>query len=255
MRSAIEHAQDPIPPPASSTNPAVPAFRFSPQVTPGFVCPDCNLIFDGVRRSAPPAENAAGLGGELALVDDTGGHRKVSGAMAQTATQSLTFGPSRCGASRRWSQGDDPPARGLRQLGIEIRRVPGARPARRHRRFHVMNGAKSLPEIFTKRVAQTSDPLVVVHGISVDRSSREIVVRDPASFNLPGIVYDRGVGRLRWLRTARAAACVPGSACDIDCGVAEIGAMASRRSSKVTLSDPGAGKQFAVNACSESRFG
>lgn len=97
MRSAIEHAQDPIPPPDSSTFPAVPAFRISPQVTPGYVCSNGDLIFDGIGRRAPRAENAAGLGGEPAPVDDTGGHGEVAGALGQTATQSLMGGPSHCG--------------------------------------------------------------------------------------------------------------------------------------------------------------
>lgn len=61
MRSAVELAQDSIPSPASSTNPSVPAFRISPQVTLGSICSDRNLIFEGIRGVAVLAENAGGL--------------------------------------------------------------------------------------------------------------------------------------------------------------------------------------------------
>lgn len=254
MRSAIEHAQDPIPPPASSTYPAISAFRISPQVTPGYVCSNCDLIFDGIGRRASRAENAAGLGGERAPVDDTGGNREVAGALGQGATQSLMGGPSRCGVSRRPSQGDDPLVSGHCQQGIEVRRVPGRSPARPHRRFHLMNDVKPQPDVFTKLVAQTGDPLVVVHGIGVDGSNGKIAACDPASFNLLGIVYDRDVNRLRRRRAARPVARVAGITRDIDCGLAAMGAVASRRSDRMNPSVLEVGYQFAFEVCSEVKI-
>lgn len=120
-----------------------------------------------------------------------------------------------------------------------------------------MNDAKPLPDVFGKLVAQTGDPLVVVHRVGLDGSNGETVACDPASFNLPGIVYDRDVNRLRRRRSARPVTCVAGITRDIDCGLGAMGAMgavASRRSDKMNPSVLEAGNQFASEVCSEVKI-
>ena len=89
MRSACELAQDSIPSPASSTNPAVPASSIFLRVVPQSVCSDPDLILDGVSARAFLAGVAGGLGNDRAPVHGTGSQIKGADGEVRAAAQFL----------------------------------------------------------------------------------------------------------------------------------------------------------------------